>query len=227
MRGAEPPARGERFAARPSRQGSPSGDASEASERAAQTQWIALTGTPGVGKTTLARELRRRGFTVVDLKRFCREAGLLRERDAARGSWLVDESELARVWRRDVARLAPEYSPASRGPRAAFVEGHLAHLLPVDTAIVLRLDPRLLAGRLARRRYRIAKVRENAEAEALDVVLADALAHAPRVFELDTTKRRVESLARSVLRIAEGEPKALKAARVGAVAWRVEALPWF
>ena len=56
-----------------------------------------------------------------------------------------------------------------------FVEGHIAHLLPCDRIVVLRCRPDELKKRLAQRKYREKKIRENADAEALDVCLIETV----------------------------------------------------
>jgi adenylate kinase len=87
----------------------------------------------------------------------------------------------------DVRRLARRL-PADDGARVAY-EGHLAHLLPVDAVWVVRCDPAVLRGRLEGRGYPEAKVRENLEAEALDLILQEALGQHRRVVQRDGTRR--------------------------------------
>ncbi|MGB0653340.1 MAG: hypothetical protein ACPGQL_09090, partial [Thermoplasmatota archaeon] len=90
----------------------------------------------------------------------------------------------------------------------------LAHLLDVDEAWVLRCDPRVLRGRLEARGYPPGKVTENLEAEALDLILMEALDSDARVVQVDVTERSpadaVEALlAASTFRAtAGGEPLA-------------------
>jgi len=57
--------------------------------------------------------------------------------------------------------------------------------------VVLRCSPDVLEARLAARGYAREKVRENAEAEALDVILFETLEVHPQetVLEIDTTDR--------------------------------------
>lgn len=130
-----------------------------------------VTGTPGTGKSTVAEELERRGWMVV---RAAETVGpFVLGDDPDRDTSVVDEE----AWVRSFA------------PVDGIVEGHLAHLLPSDRAVVLRCRPDVLEGRLQARGYARAKVRENAEAEALDVILVETLEVHPQetVLEIDTT----------------------------------------
>jgi adenylate kinase len=130
-----------------------------------------ITGTPGTGKSSAADELARRGYPVVRLADTVQPyaLGLDEERDTR----VIDEDRWAR-----------EFTPVE-----GFVEGHLAHLLPCDRVVVLRCRPDVILGRLRLRGYGEAKCRENAEAEALDVCLIEALeGHDPaRLLEIDAT----------------------------------------
>jgi len=81
------------------------------------------------------------------------------------------------------------------------VVGHLAHLLPIRDTIVLRCHPRELARRLARaRRGTPREKNENLVAEATDVILLEAIGRGRRIWEVDTTGRSVDSVARDVRR---------------------------
>jgi len=176
---------------------------------------IALTGVPGTGKTTIADALSDRAH-VVHLGDFARDAGLLTEKDDARGSFIVDLDALAE-------RVASVVSPEG----VILLEGHYAHEMDVDRIVLLRCDPRVLVERLRARGWSEAKVRENVEAEALDVLAAEVLDRRLPAAELDVTAGSVDEAARAVWDIVVSPPEALKGARVGAARWPLEALPWF
>lgn len=132
-----------------------------------------ITGTPGTGKSMIGDELARRGHRVVHLT------------DTV-GPYVIGDDEKRDVQVIDVERWVAEFTPVD-----GFVEGHFAHLLPCDRIVVLRCRPDELAARLKQRKYREAKIRENAEAEALDSCLIETVEdYDPgRIFELDTTGR--------------------------------------
>ena len=104
------------------------------------------------------------------------------------------------------------------------IEGHLSHLLGVDIAIVLRCSPKLLEERLRSRGYGDDKVRENVEAEAVDVILIEALDCAGKVCEIDVTHLSPQTVADAVSEILAGENEKYP---VGHVDWSQEVLDWF
>ncbi len=152
---------------------------------------LALTGTPGTGKSSVARALARR-HRVVEVGDLARSLG------AGRGRGRSVEVDLP-LLRRRLLR------PGAWGDIEVVV-GHLAHLLPVRRVVVLRCHPRELERRLVRRRRGSAASRkENFAAEATDVVLLEAIGPGRAVWEVDTTGRSVAAVAREVeRRLAHG-----------------------
>jgi adenylate kinase len=148
-----------------------------------------ITGTPGTGKSVIADELARRGHTVVHLTETI-------------GPYVTGEDEKRDVQIIDVDRWVAEFKPVD-----GFVEGHFAHLLPCDRVIVLRCRPDELKARLKQRKYHDAKIRENAEAEALDSCLIETVEeHDPaHIFELDTTGRDAPYCADRIEAFVRGE----------------------
>jgi adenylate kinase len=119
----------------------------------------------------IGEELARRGHTVVHLT-------------ATVGPYVVGEDEERDAQIIDTDRWAAEFVPVD-----GFVEGHLAHLLPCDRIVVLRCRPDELRTRLSQRKYPKRKIRENADAEALDVCLIETVENfnPSQILELDTT----------------------------------------
>ena len=142
---------------------------------------VALTGTPGTGKTTVARRLGA-SWRTLEVAELAQRLGTGRRRE---GGWVVDLAATARAWR------------AGRVPPVDVLVGHLAHLLPLRDVIVLRCHPRELARRLARSRPGTEQDRRaNLVAEATDVILSEAVGLRRRVWEIDTTGRSPASVAR-------------------------------
>lgn len=143
-----------------------------------------MTGTPGTGKTT-AVDLVETDLAVVHLNDVIRDQGFDEGTDERRGSLLADLDALA-AW--------------LEGRDDVLVESHLAHHLPADRVVVLRCHPESLERRLRERGAGDAKARENAEAEALDVVLSEAVDHhgLDAVYELDTTDQSPSETAAEI-----------------------------
>jgi adenylate kinase len=150
---------------------------------------IGITGTPGTGKTSIAAELERRGHRVVRLTETVRP-------------YIIEEDHCRETLVVDVDRWVEEFEPVD-----GIVEGHLAHLLPCDRVVVLRCRPDVLAARLRPRNYPDAKIAENVEAEALDVILIETLEGHPdeHIFEVDTTGLPVDESVDRIERFIRGE----------------------
>lgn len=146
-----------------------------------------ITGGPGVGKHTAARELARAtGAPIVDLNSAAAECGAL-------DGGSVDTSVLLRA--------------AGSIPPGAIVVGHLAPYAvgPGCRAAVLRRDPRQLRDVYRKRGYGEAKSAENCAAEVLGVTAHEALRWfgPTKTVQIDTTRRSPAETARAV---SEAEP---------------------
>ena len=170
---------------------------------------IALTGTPGTGKTSVAEELRRRGHDVLDLKSYIADSGLRGEYIEEMDTYDVD-TDLLRE--------------SLRGSDHEIAEGHLSHFLDADMCIVMRCHPDVLAQRLRDRGYAEGKVRENVEAELLDVILCEAVDSGVPVFAVDTTSSTASLAADAVEAIMRGETDGRLP---GDVSWAEEMDRWF
>jgi adenylate kinase len=149
---------------------------------------VAVTGTPGTGKTTATTLL---DAPVIHLNELIREAGLWSERDADRDSLVADL---------DAVREA-------LGDWSGVAESHLAHHLDADRVVVLRCRPDALADRLRDRGADETKAAENAESEALDVILSEAVDRhgLDAVYEIDTTDRTPADVADAIAAVVAGD----------------------
>lgn len=156
---------------------------------------VVVTGTPGTGKTSAVEVLEGdSGFDldVVHLNDLIREEGLWDERDDERDSLVADLEEVAE-------RL--------EGRDDVLVESHLAHHLDADKVVVLRCHPEELERRLRERGEPDAKVSENAESEALDVILSEAVNEhgVESVYEVETTDSTPEAVAAEIVAVVAGD----------------------
>src|SRR5437016_11103380 len=154
---------------------------------------VAVTGTPGTGKTSACEVLSARGYVGVGLDEIARREGVIVGRDAARGSDEVDVEAL-----REGLRI-----PA----KVAFLRSHYSHRMDVNLAVVLRCRPSVLRKRLEARGWPAEKVRENVEAEAIDVILQEACGRLNFVFEIEPTGATPRETAEPILRMIRGRTK--------------------
>ncbi|MFC7210446.1 adenylate kinase family protein [Natronoarchaeum sp. GCM10025321] len=152
---------------------------------------VAVTGTPGTGKTT-ATELLETDLDVVHLNEAIREEALYERVDEERDSVVADMDAVAE-W--------------LGGRDDVVIDSHLAHHLDIDRVVVLRCRPDVLEERLVERGEGEASAAENAESEALDVILSEAVdTHGfDSVYEIEATERTPEAVATEIEAVIEGE----------------------
>jgi adenylate kinase len=160
---------------------------------------IALSGTPGTGKSTVGKILK---YPAIDLNELIREKKFyLREEG---GTLIADLKKLRR------------YFSGKREENFILV-GHLSHLVNPETAIILRTDPRVLRKRLEKKGFSRKKIEENVLAEILDVILIEANESCKNVYEIDTTEMKPSEVASCIEEIIAG--KNLENYSIGKVDW--------
>ncbi|MCD6480979.1 MAG: adenylate kinase family protein [Thermoplasmata archaeon] len=152
---------------------------------------VAITGTPGVGKTSVAEELKKH-YEVIHLADLVDRFAI--GYDEERDSKIVDEEAMN------------EYIKNMEEKDILIVEGHLSHFMDVDAVVVLRCHPEELKKRLAKKGWSEKKMRENLEAEALDIVLERALEKHERVWEVETTGKEIKEVSEEVKKIIDEMP---------------------
>ena len=155
---------------------------------------IGLTGTPGTGKTSVSRLLEeRRGWKVIYLNELIKEEHLYTEVDEKRDAVVADMV----LVRKRLLEITD-----GRENEVIILESHLAHHI-ADVVIVLRVYPSELEMRLKARRYSEEKIKENIEAEALDVILVEAFEWCKKVFEVNTTGKSIEEVGQDIEKIID------------------------
>ncbi len=152
---------------------------------------VLITGTPGTGKTAVSKSLAERtGYDLIRLSDLATDDVTIAVEN---GTKIVD-----------VEKLTEQTTKKIRGD--VIVEGHLSyHMKSGDVVIVLRTNPKVLENRLEKKGFGKEKVRENLEAEALDVCLVESIERHSNVFEVDTTDRKIGDVVYDTLRIIDGE----------------------
>ncbi len=169
--------------------------------RSTADRYVALTGTPGTGKSSCARALPK-GVGSVEVADLAVQWGAGRRVDS--------------VTQVDLVQLGRKLRHGPPPDRPTLVVGHLAHLLPIQEVVILRCHPLELLERLRNaRRGRASDRRENVISEALDQILIESVGLGRTVREIDTTGRSTRSVAIEVRRAIA---RALRP-RTGVVDW--------
>ena len=160
---------------------------------------IIVTGTPGIGKTILSKLLAKEtGSLFLSLGDLVKTEGLHNGFDHQVRSYIIDEHA--------VEKKLKDYFMAHRNEGIVFETHSVSSIVPKTSemvAIVLRLDPVVLAKRLKTRKWSKRKIWDNVEAEIIDLSLHDSLnlLGKTRVYEIDATSKRPRELVRKALRM--------------------------
>ena len=145
---------------------------------------LVVAGTPGTGKTAIAKSLARQiHANYLSLSELVKDERLYTKFDRQRQTRVVDMRR-TREWLRK----------SLQGSKAVTVlDTHVSDVAPrecVRKVIVLRCHPRVLEKRLRRRGWKCVKVRENVLAEILDscYILASEYYGSGKVLQVDTSR---------------------------------------
>jgi len=166
-------------------------------------QVIAIAGSPGTGKTSVAAILKDiLGATVISLNDFVDTHGLVDAWDAENDTRIVDEERLRDALLKEIDDIT-SYQEISW----LIIEGLLADVIAdkCTCAVVLRLHPTMMRERLAARGYSENKIAENVQAE----ILGTSTYHMQETrgndfYDLDTTSKPVQDVARLILDLVDG-----------------------
>ena len=173
---------------------------------------VAITGTPGVGKSSVSKILAHK-FRVIGIHEYAEQHGLFEEFDEEAGSYNVDVEKL------NDSIMSENFEST------VFLDGHLSHFVDCDIIIVMRCDPRILYKRLKDRGYDEKKILENVQAEVLDVILSESMESDAKVFEIDCSDMTPTQVADRIERIVIlGETND---SSPGNVDWSGEMEEWF
>lgn len=178
-----------------------------------QKRAILITGTPCVGKTTLARLLASQlDALCVNLTEFAVRENLVVGRDKDRDTAIIDEVAMKSKLREVIE---------SSGEKDVVIDGHYAAIVVpkelVTYVFVLRRDPAELRELMEKEGFSTRKLWENLASEILDTCLFDALEAVDegKVCELDVSRKRVTETVSEVLGVLNGGKKC----EVGIVDW--------
>ncbi len=157
---------------------------------------IIVGGTPGTGKTTLAKRLAKKlNFHYLDVNKIIEKYNISEGYDKKRDTKIIDTKKLNLA-------LTKEIRNFKQSKEGIIIDSHLSHYLPkkyVDLCIVTKCNLKELENRLKKKKYSKSKIRENLDAEIFDVCLNEAKENRHKVIVIDTTKGlNIENISRKI-----------------------------
>lgn len=173
---------------------------------------ILVTGTPAVGKTTIASLLASKlNATHIDLTELVKREKLISGVDEKRETLIADIDKVSKRVQRIIGT----------SKRGIIVDGHYAvDVIPandINLVLVLRRSPDELKKEMEDRGFQEKKLRENLAVEILDICLWEAVSACGhgKVCEIDVTGREIEEVVEETILVLKGKKKC----RVGIVDW--------
>jgi adenylate kinase len=149
---------------------------------------ICITGTPGTGKTEVAKALAQRlGWMLVSLNDLAESKDLYAGYDEERECRIVDEDKV----NKELDRIGEMHN--------LIAESHYAHEMKCDWVVILRTSPAELRERLKKKGWKPKKVEENVLAELMEVCKSEALERGRRMIEVDTTGKEAGRVADEIV----------------------------
>lgn len=171
---------------------------------------IIISGTSGVGKTSVAKLLAARlNIRYLSFSSFVIGRGLYLRYDSKRDTFEIDFNKS----RKALLELISQDSYV--------IESVIPDIIPKSYAklvVILRFDPLILARRLIKRGWKLGKILENVEAELLGVCLQEAMDYYGMrlVHEIDMTGRKTEEVVNEIQDLLK---RNVKVTKVGVIDW--------
>lgn len=152
---------------------------------------IIVTGTPGTGKTEIAKEIARKlklkyisGYDII------RKEKLSESYDKKRKTHIVDEHKFSKALVKVILK-----------EKKVIIDSHMSHfLLPryVGLCIVTKCKIPELRKRMIKRKYNPLKIKENIDAELFDICFNEAYELGHDLLVIDTTKKKAKDIVKKI-----------------------------
>ncbi|MBI2101960.1 adenylate kinase family protein [Candidatus Woesearchaeota archaeon] len=148
---------------------------------------IAVSGTPGTGKTFLSKKLAKRlGFYYLSVNNFITKNKLYEGYDKKRKTKIVDVKKLNNKIIGEIKKIKN-----NKNFKGIIIDSHLSHFLPkkyIDFCIITKCNIKELAKRLKNKKFNKGKIQENIQAEIFGICYNEAMERKHKVIVIDTTK---------------------------------------
>ncbi len=164
---------------------------------------IAISGTPGTGKTSVAHKLAENigAEAVIDLSKLAIEKGFYIDFDRERNTYIVDEDSI----RSHIYKICRDKD------KVIVVHGHFSEIVPeelLEKLFILRLDPVKLIERLAKRCWSKEKILENIESEILGICTYNAINEIKNkniICEIDISGLDIDSIVNKMINLLKNK----------------------
>jgi len=155
-----------------------------------------ITGSPGVGKHTITKEISKiLNLPVFDINQIAKEKNLFETTDETND---VDVDKLEKIIKEKISQ-------------PSLIVGHLAPYVlasgQIEKIIVLRKNPYDLIQIYQNRGYSKKKIKDNIGSEALGIILYDSLTKfgKDKTVQIDVSDKTIEETTKKVMAIIKGE----------------------
>ena len=141
---------------------------------------ICITGTPGTGKTKIAKQLSKKlGCDLIELNKFAEEKKLYSGFDRKRACKIVDIKKI----NKEIKKLKGTF----------ILESHYSHKIDCDRIVLLTAIPAILKKRLEKRNWKREKIQENLDAEIMEIIKSEVYEKFSKkhILEIDTSKTTI------------------------------------
>jgi len=156
---------------------------------------LVITGTPGVGKHTIAKEIGKiLNLPIIDINEIAKKFNLLEKNDETND---VDVTKLEKILKKEIKQ-------------ESVIVGHLAPYVlsssQISKVIVLRKNPYDLITVYKKRNYSKEKIKDNIGSEVLGIILYDSISRLgkKKTLQIDVTNKTVNDSVKKVIDAIKG-----------------------